>query len=374
MSKIKHLFLSLNYPFLVLGIALALIILVIYSLTVNYSARRIDSDKPITVEKDENKANEDLVVAKDEIKYQGKLIETWETLPYLFLEEGLTIGDNVKYAYSVLDNKNSENKLLRIDKLVYDAAHYSNRVTVFYLYNYEKKEYKRVLQSTREQNEARFPETEIISQDPLTVRFYYDISRPLGCYGDGCRSYWAEYFRWDSDQEKFAEVNGKFVDFYKDLLKKYETINVSGCDLGDIEEKQLKTLEEVYNSSETNYCIDTIGTGVNKREDLNKFFEYKKRLLNLVNNNQSNTESVLTKYYPLRKGNYWEYEGTQREQLNAKDIEASNVKKKVEVLDIIETEAGAVVSIDGESDYLIKGNNVYSRESWGDELGGTKTA
>lgn len=83
---------------------------------------------------------------------------------------------------------------------------------------------------------------------------------------------------------------------------------------------------------------------------------------------QSNTYSVLVKYYPLQKGNYWEYEGTQREQLNAKDIETSKVEKKVEVLDIQETEEGIVVSLDGESDYLIKGNDVYSRESWGDNL------
>lgn len=83
---------------------------------------------------------------------------------------------------------------------------------------------------------------------------------------------------------------------------------------------------------------------------------------------QSNTDSVLAKYYPLQKGNYWEYEGTQREQLNAKHIKTSNVKKRVEVLDIQETEEGIVVSLDGESDYLIKGNDVYSRQSWGDEL------
>lgn len=79
-------------------------------------------------------------------------------------------------------------------------------------------------------------------------------------------------------------------------------------------------------------------------------------------------ENKVDKYFPLRKGNFWEYEGTKREQLNAKDIETSNVKKKVEVLGIKETEEGIIVSLDGESDYLIKGNDVYSRESWGDEL------
>ncbi len=80
------------------------------------------------------------------------------------------------------------------------------------------------------------------------------------------------------------------------------------------------------------------------------------------------TESALTKYYPLQKGNYWEYEGIKREQLNAKDIETSNVKRRIEVLDVQETEEGTIVSRDSGSDYLIKGNNVFSRESWGDEL------
>lgn len=78
--------------------------------------------------------------------------------------------------------------------------------------------------------------------------------------------------------------------------------------------------------------------------------------------------NVLTNYFPLKKGNYWEYEGIKREQLNAENIETSNVKKKVEVIDVQKTDGGIIVSLEGEPDYLIKGNNVYSRESWGDEL------
>lgn len=80
------------------------------------------------------------------------------------------------------------------------------------------------------------------------------------------------------------------------------------------------------------------------------------------------TENKVDKYFPLRKGNFWEYEGIEKEMQPGGAIETANVKKKVEVIDVQETEAGTVVSLDGESDYLIKGNDVYSRESWGDEL------
>ena len=219
----------------------------------------------------------DLRVTNNEISFAGKLLDTSETLPYLFLEDELSLDKNAKYTYSELGGQKQEKRLLRIDKLVFDANSYSSRVTAFYLYNPANGNYKRVLQSTKEQNEARYPETEIISQDPLTVRFYYDISRPLGCYGDGCRSYWTDHFRWDSGQEKFVEVNNEFSDFYKDLLKDYEKLNSAGCDLGNFEQKQLITLEKVFNSSKTNYCIDSTGPVVNKREELNKFFEFKGR-------------------------------------------------------------------------------------------------
>ena len=168
-----------------------------------------------------------LQVSANEIRFAGKLLETSKTLPYLFLEDKLSLDKNAKYTYSELGGQKQEKRLLRIDKLVFDANSYSSRVTAFYLYNPANGNYERVLQSTKEQNEARYPETEIIFQDPLTVRFYYDISRPLGCYGDGCRSYWAEYFRWDSRQEKFVEVNNEFSDVSVSVIKiKGEPANV----------------------------------------------------------------------------------------------------------------------------------------------------
>lgn len=225
---------------------------------------------------------DNLQVSGSEIRFSGKLLETSRSLPYIFLEEYLKLDDNAKYTHSIFDDQRSGNQFLRVDKLVFDAGSYSSRVTAFYLFSPKNGEYKRVLQSSKEQNEARYPETEIISQDPLMVRFYYDVSRPLGCYGDGCRSYWADHFRWDSGQEKFVEINGEFIDFYKDLLKKYETMNTFGCDFGNAAGGQLKSLEEVYNSSEINYCIDTTELKLNKRADLNNFFEYKKRVAELA--------------------------------------------------------------------------------------------
>lgn len=229
-----------------------------------------------------NVSDNNLIVSDKEIRFAGKMLESPESLPYIFLEAGLELGGNSKYTYSILDSQNSENQLLRVDKLVLDAGSFSNRVTAFYLYDPSSGEYKRVLQSTKEQNQARYPETEIISQDPLTVRFYYDVSRPLGCYGQDCRSYWADHYRWDSGQEKFVEVDAEFVDFYKDLLTQYEKMNDSGCDLGDVEQKRLSTLRDVFKSTITNYCIDTTNSKMNKREELDKFFRYRDMVEELV--------------------------------------------------------------------------------------------
>jgi hypothetical protein len=92
------------------------------------------------------------------------------------------------------------------------------------------------------------------------------------------------------------------------------------------------------------------------------------KVSDLTNNNQLNTENVFTKYYPLQKGNYWEYEGIKKETQPGGAIETANTKGKVEVIDVQETEEGTVVSLDDGSDYLIKGNDVYSRTSRGDEL------
>ena len=105
-----------------------------------------------------------LQVSANEIRFAGKLLETPETLPYMF-------DDNAKYIYSILGSYDSENQFLRLDKLVSQVGEYFNNVTAFYLYNTQGQEYKRILQSTEEQNQARYPETEIISQFPLTVRF-----------------------------------------------------------------------------------------------------------------------------------------------------------------------------------------------------------
>lgn len=235
---------------------------------------------------------DNLQVSGSEIRFAGKLLETPETLPYIFLEKYLKLDDNAKYTHSILDDQKSKDKFLRVDKLVYDAASFSSRVTAFYLYNPNSGEYKRVLRSTEEQNQARYPETEIISQDPLTVRFYYDVSRPLECYGDSCRSFWADHYRWDADKGKFVEANAEFSNFYGNLLKDYDRLNAEGCFFGNVEEKQLSTLERVYNSSNANYCIDTTGAELNKRDDLNKFFEYKKKFSEIVNDSQSNTGAI----------------------------------------------------------------------------------
>lgn len=87
--------------------------------------------------------------------------------------------------------------------------------------------------------------------------------------------------------------------------------------------------------------------------------------------NEDNTSSVIEnigKYFPLKIGNYWEYEGIKKEEQPGGAIETANVKNRVEVVDVKESDDGTIVSLDGGSDYLINGNDVYSRQSWGDEL------
>jgi len=178
----------------------------------------------------------------------------------------------------MLDILQSNQEFIRIDKKVIQAGTaWFDNVTAFYTFDSRSNKYKRVLESNEEQNQARFPQTTLISNDPFTIKFYYDISRPNQCYGPDCRSYWANFYRWDNKKNEFKLVNGEYKSFYQDLYKQYEEMNKKGCSLEDIENKGLTTFEDIYKSNNTNYCKGST------REELNKFINYKNRALLLSN-------------------------------------------------------------------------------------------
>lgn len=69
---------------------------------------------------------------------------------------------------------------------------------------------------------------------------------------------------------------------------------------------------------------------------------------------------LIDKYFPIQKGNFWEYEGIKREDVGGGKIETSNFKKRVEIVDIQETSDGKLVTLGGSepSKILIKDNSI----------------
>ncbi len=80
-----------------------------------------------------------------------------------------------------------------------------------------------------------------------------------------------------------------------------------------------------------------------------------------INNKIVATPSFLIdKYFPIQKGNFWEYEGIKREDAGNGKIETSNFKKRVEVVDIQDTSDGKLITLGGSepSKILIKDNSI----------------
>lgn len=214
------------------------------------------------------------------LKFGNDVLATKETVPHLFIEESYKKGGNALFTYGFVDDVASNTQLLRVDKMVVQYGnHWSNNATAFYRYNFERQQYDLVLVSSKEQNQARFPQTEIVSQNPLTVKFYYDVAKPQACYGPDCRAYWVEHYRYDSKEGKFVSANGGYKESYQTLLSDYENLNKSGCDLGSFEQKVGITLEEVYNHSKTDYCSKS------SRDELEKFMLFKQRVADIANFN-----------------------------------------------------------------------------------------
>lgn len=200
----------------------------------------------------------------------GKSITlTKKEYPQLF--NSFAYKDTTQYYTSSLINYSTPNtdmtgsgQVLRLDRIVWAPALYTEGASLFYVGNGV------FLVSPQEQAEARFPDTDIVSTSPLTIRFHYDVSQPAFCYGYDCRGYWADFYEWNTEKGQFINVNTKYKSYFRDLLAEYENLNLNGCDthyVYDIEQVGVKTLEALYKSSKTNYCKNS------SRDDLNRFIK-----------------------------------------------------------------------------------------------------
>lgn len=236
-------------------------------------------------------------ITENEILFNNHLLDTQKTLPRLFIQPPLELNKNAKYSYLIFNDLDSGTEFIRIDKKIiqYGTSWFDN-VTVFYTYNSQTNGYRRVLVSSEEQNNARFPKTEIISQTsfPLTIKFYYDISKPHQCDGPACRSYWTDFYRWDNKKKEFKLINQEYQSFYQDLKQQYEEIDKKGCDLGDNENTGLKTFSEIYEYNKTNHCKNST------REELNKFIQVKNKIIELsLCNNITDKQAInIIKHLP----------------------------------------------------------------------------
>lgn len=205
------------------------------------------------------------------LNFGKKIILTQKQYPQLF--DSFPPSNPTQFYTTTLHNYES-GQMVQIDRMIYAVASYTPAGSL--LYDLISGKY---LVSPQEQTIARYPETNIISTSPLVVRFYYDVSRPSFCHGVECRGYWMEYYEWDGVKKEFINVNTKYKDEYRKLLKEHEQFNIKGCEFDnrDIEGTGVKTLEEVFKSSKTNYCYGST------RDELNRFMEYKAMIEKLIN-------------------------------------------------------------------------------------------
>ena len=105
--------------------------------------------------------------------------------------------------------------------------------------------------------------------------------------------------------------------------------------------------------------------------------------LKFIPRTKVNTPNTVNNYFPISIGNFWEYEGTKEEQVNGK-LEKNNIKKRIEIVDITESNKGKIIKLTNGVTYLIKDNTIdfepnepldkfiltfplYIGQKWGDE-------
>ena len=82
-------------------------------------------------------------------------------------------------------------------------------------------------------------------------------------------------------------------------------------------------------------------------------------------------ESVLTDYFPIKEGTYWQYEGTKKEQQENGEIKTKEISKKITVTKIENIENKTYVYLEGsEVPFITVQNNTIDFEP--DNLGSDK--
>jgi len=219
-------------------------------------------------------------VGKSIIIFGERVIATKEKQPYLFFHDFNGDGENRFYTYSYVDDLLNEGgssplfgftpitQFIRIDKMNLHLNTYAYESTIFY-----EPQSGAVLFSPEKQNSARYPVTMIESQAPLTIRFIYDITRPIDCYGITCRLMWSDFFKWNGTEKKFNKVNSEYKGDYESIYTNWMTLNEEGC----IKYENM-TLEQVHALNDTAHCEGST------REDLDTFIELKQDILDIVGN------------------------------------------------------------------------------------------
>lgn len=64
-----------------------------------------------------------------------------------------------------------------------------------------------------------------------------------------------------------------------------------------------------------------------------------------------NLQNSVNKYFSIEKGNFWEYEGIKTENIGEGKIETTNIKKRVEVVDIQTVSNGKLAILTGDDSY-----------------------
>lgn len=89
---------------------------------------------------------------------------------------------------------------------------------------------------------------------------------------------------------------------------------------------------------------------------------------NLPTNNKAIAihNPLTNKYFTIEKGSFWEYEGSKKEDMGSGKIETSNLKNRVQVVDIQETSDGKLILLDDpvSSKILIKDRTVDFNPDW----------
>jgi hypothetical protein len=232
----------------------------------------------------QSNASSSLEVFDKKITFEGLELETDKTYPSLMDSSDPDL--DTRYSYSIVNDFASSAQLLRVDEMYLDTDtnKYDTNESLFYYYDAKKIKYIRVFPISKQQNKLNDTSyslhTEIISQNPLTIRLIYAVSDPIGdwteCSNKSCYAYWGDYYRWDNTGKKFILVNNQYLDFYLSLYKDYQTMSNSACPLGDKEEKKLPNLIDIYNVNSTDYCNKS------SRKDLDNFFRNQQMVQSLI--------------------------------------------------------------------------------------------